>query len=447
MHFYSGALVGPFILIAALTGALYALAPTIERVVYGDVITVEPGPAALPLSQQAAVARAAFPDLEMSGMRPAPTPDGSTRVYFTDRALGEDDRRAVFVDPYSGRVLGDEVSWFGSLPLSTWLDGLHRNLQLGEPGRIYSELAASWLSVIALGGLYLWFARSRTERRRARAGSLLTVDRRVTGRARTLNWHGATGVWVLAALLFLSATGITWSTYAGANFGAIQAALNSDTPELDTALAGSQTPAGTGEGHQGHGQMPEATERDAVGSIDFDQAVKAANDAGVTAPVEVDVPAEPGHAIGVTEVDLPYRLTSDAVAVDPATGTVTSAVDYWRDYPLVAKLTDWGIRGHMGNLFGLLNQFVLLCVAAGLLTVIVRGYRMWWQRRPTRGSDWAVGRPPLRGGIRRLHPAAVAGIVVATVALGWFLPLLGISLAAFLVVDLAIGAVKAHGVR
>ena len=58
-----------------------------------------------------------------------------------------------------------------------------------------------------------------------------------------------------------------------------------------------------------------------------------------------------------------------------------------------------------------------------------------------------VALPVRGGGLRRLHPAAVAGIVVATVALGWFLPLLGISLAAFLVVDLTIGAVKARGAR
>lgn len=96
----------------------------------------------------------------------------------------------------------------------------------------------------------------------------------------------------------------------------------------------------------------------------------------------------------------------------------------------------------MGFLFGLLNQLLLLGVAVALLTVIVRGYRMWWQRRPTRGSAWAAGRPPARGAIRALHPAAIAGIVVTMVAVGWFLPLLGVTLAAFVALDVVIGAVK-----
>mgnify|MGYP006959401699 FL=1 len=33
----------------------------------------------------------------------------------------------------------------GTLPFRTALDYLHRNLMLGELGRNYSELAASWM--------------------------------------------------------------------------------------------------------------------------------------------------------------------------------------------------------------------------------------------------------------------------------------------------------------
>jgi uncharacterized iron-regulated membrane protein len=96
----------------------------------------------------------------------------------------------------------------------------------------------------------------------------------------------------------------------------------------------------------------------------------------------------------------------------------------------------------MGLLFGLLNQLLLLGIAVALVAVIVGGYRMWWQRRPTRGSAWAVGRPPVRGALRRLSPVAIGVLVVATVAVGWLLPLLGISLAAFVILDLALGAAK-----
>ncbi|WP_024449136.1 PepSY-associated TM helix domain-containing protein [Mycolicibacterium iranicum] len=434
LHFYAGVLVGPFLVVAALTGGAYALAPTLEKFVYRDVLTVEAADRPLPLADQVAAAQSAHPGLAMTGLRPPSAPDESTRVYFADPELGEDLLRAVFVDPYTGRVLGDENTWLGYLPLSTWLDGLHRHLNLGEPGRIYSEIAASWLWVVALGGLYLWLVKAAGDRRRGRSGRFLSVDRSVSGRSRTLNWHGATGVWLLAGLLFLSATGITWSTYAGAHVSDIRTAFNWQRPQLNTNLLA--------DAHAGHGGHAAGLEGADPATVDYAAVLDAADVAGVRRPVELTLPSEQGQGITVTEIDKPYRWTTNSASVDPTAMTVTGTIDYWRDYSLIAKLADWGIRAHMGFLFGLLNQIVLLGIAAGLLTVIVRGYRMWWQRRPTRGSRWAVGRPPVRGGMRRLSPLAIGVVAVAAVAVGWFLPLLGLSLLGFLVVDVVVGALK-----
>ncbi|MFB1296770.1 PepSY-associated TM helix domain-containing protein [Mycobacterium sp. pW049] len=434
LHFYAGVLVAPFLIVAALTGGLYALAPTIESFVYRDVLSVEPADRPVPLDVQVAAALSAHPGLTITGMRPPAASDESTRVYFADPGLDEELLRAVFVDPYSGRILGEEITWLGYLPLSTWLDGLHRHLNLGEPGRIYSEIAASWLWVVALGGLYLWSVKAAGDRRRGRKTRILSVDRTTTGRSRTLNWHGATGVWLLAGLLFLSATGITWSTYAGAHVSDLRTALNLQRPQLNTELSGDEHA-----GHAGHSAGQGGAD---PATVDYAAVLDAAAGVGVHQPVELTLPSEPGQGVTVTEIDEPFRWTTNSASVDPRDLTITGEVDYWRDYSLIAKLADWGIRAHMGFLFGLVNQLLLLGIAVGLLTVIARGYRMWWQRRPTRGSRWAVGRPPVRGSVRRLHPLATAGVAVTVAAVGWFLPLLGLTLVAFVVVDVVLGALK-----
>ncbi|MFN7241795.1 MAG: PepSY domain-containing protein, partial [Dietzia cercidiphylli] len=115
---------------------------------------------------------------------------------------------------------------------------------------------------------------------------------------------------------------------------------------------------------------------------------------------------------------------------------------------VAARLTDWGIRLHMGFLFGLANQLLLAAVAAAVVVVTVRGYAMWWMRRPTRTRGLA--RPPVRGAalelLRRRPLAALIGATVI-VAIGWAVPLLGISLAVFLVLDvvLGLGARRARG--
>ena len=56
------------------------------------------------------------------------------------------------------------------------------------------------------------------------------------GVRRTRGWHATLGVWLTVGLLFLSATGLTWSRYAGANFGAGLDSLDARAPQLSTAL-------------------------------------------------------------------------------------------------------------------------------------------------------------------------------------------------------------------
>lgn len=67
---------------------------------------------------------------------------------------------------------------------------------------------------------------------------------------------------------------------------------------------------------------------------------------------------------------------------------------------------------------------------------------MWWQRRPTREPRAIVGRAPARGAIARAPWWGTAAVLAVAVAIGVFLPLLGWSLAAFVAVDLMLGAVQ-----
>ena len=125
--------------------------------------------------------------------------------------------------------------------------------------------------------------------------------------------------------------------------------------------------------------------------------------------------------------------------MDPTTGAVTDRSDF-AGWPLLARLRSLGIQTHMGILFGPINQILLAALALGLLCVIVWGYRMWWQRRPTRAGRRApLGSPPARGGLRGLPWWALLLGVPVTLALGWALPWFGVTLLGFLVVDLVLG--------
>jgi uncharacterized iron-regulated membrane protein len=432
MHFYAGMLVAPFLLVAALTGLAYTVTPQLERVVYHDLLVAGPGGGSVrPLAEQIAAARAAHPGGSLTAVRPG-AGDATTQVDFALPELGEK-QHTVYVDPSTGAVAGQLTTWFATTPLKTWFDDLHRNLHLGAAGRFYSEFAASWLAVLVLGGLALWWRRSRGNRTARR---LLTPDLAARkGVRRTRGWHAATGVWLTVGLLFLAATGLTWSRFAGGNFGAALDSLSAGTPELDTAVV----PAG---GH--HGGMGGPAAPGPIDPAAADRVLLAARGGGLTGPVEIGVPADSGSAWSVTQIDDRWPIRKDRVAVDGATGAVVARSDF-ADWPVPAQLTRYGIDAHMGQLFGVTNQVLLALLAIGLICVIVWGYRMWWQRRPTRGR-WTIA-APARGTWPELPAWAIAVGVPLVLAVGWFVPLLGVPLAVFLLVDVVVGAVTSRSGR
>ncbi|MFC6087769.1 PepSY-associated TM helix domain-containing protein [Saccharothrix lopnurensis] len=437
LHFYAGVLVGPFLLVAALSGMLYAFAPQFDRVFYGDLLEVSSAPGApRPLAEQVAAARAALPDGVVTSVQLSGDLDATTRVVLSSPDLAVDHAWTVYVDPYTARVNGQLTTWFGSTPVTAWLDNLHANLHLGETGALYSELAASWLWVVALGGLVLWLARQRTARRRVRA--LVAPERGAKGVRKTRSWHASTGVWVLLGALFLSVTGLTWSNHAGANFGAALTALNAEAPALDTGLGGGEGATSS----DGHGEHRTGSPRAEVDPATFDRVLVAARGAGLDGPLELAVPAAPGTAWTAAQTDNTWPVRLDKVAVDPRTATVTARADF-ADRPLLAKLSTLGIQAHMGVLFGLVNQLALFLLAAGILTLVVLGYRMWWQRRPTRADRRArLGAAPKRGTWQQLPLWFVIPAPLVLIAVGWAVPLLGLSLLAFLVLDGLIGLAR-----
>ena len=107
LHFYAGLMVGPFLRVAAISSAFYALAPTVEKVVYADLLTVDAAPHSVSVGEQVEAAAATSPGSSVAQIWPA-----------------------------------------------------------HDPGELYAELAASWVWVLALGGLYLWWRRVSAARRR-----------------------------------------------------------------------------------------------------------------------------------------------------------------------------------------------------------------------------------------------------------------------------------------
>ncbi|MCH4810720.1 PepSY-associated TM helix domain-containing protein [Vreelandella neptunia] len=421
LHLYIGLFIGPFILIAALSGIAYLLSPPLEEWLYHDTLYGVTQGDPQPLSAQIAAAQHFLGDARLpSAVRPAPYLGDTTRLMFNATDLGPSEHRALFVDPISLEVTGDTTVYgtSGILPLRTAIDHFHRQLLMGDVGRLYSELAASWLWLAALGGIVLWIWQRR-------------ALKSLSGHQATRRRHATLGVLLAMGLLFFSATGLTWSQWAGGNIAELRHAWGWSTPSASTALTEIDSHV-TDEHAEHHGHAAPISASTPLLPDDFDRALMAARAAGLMADrIQLSPPTSENQAWRVAEIDRRWPTQVDQVALHPSSMAVTDQTDF-DTFPMAAKLTRWGIDLHMGVLFGLVNQVVLALIAAGLVTLMGWGYAMAWrrlrtangQRFPTVSEPWLM--LPLK---------AKLSVLLFAIALGLALPVLGASLAMFIVID------------
>lgn len=424
IHFYAGVLVGPFVAVLLLTGMAYALTPQLDRVFYAEQLSVDPaGRTPLPLTRVVATAEGEAAGLRMVALRLPSGPDGTVRVEFADPALGDPMAvRTVYVDPYTATSRGQLVTRHGSTPLTSWIGQLHGDLHLGEPGRLYAELATVWLLVLLLGGLLLWWERVRRHHRGAVAAgrALFLVRRSDHGLHRSIAWHSVLGSWVLPVGLVMAFSGVMIASYSGPRWSALMSGLQSAQPRIEARL-----PGPSGAGHS------------ATAGIDVDGVRAAAATAGITEDVRLTPPTRPGTGWVASENRSVWPVAADQAVIDPGSGEVVRTIRF-EQWPVLAKVYRLALWFHFGRLFGPLTQVLLLVGCLALLVSTVWGYRMWWQRRPHL-PGFRMGRPPRRGAWRSVsRPALVLGLVVAPLVL-WGLPVLAVSAVGFVLLDGLIG--------
>ena len=415
--------VGPFILIAALTGCLYAVAPSLEKVVYHDVMTVPAVEKPVSLEEQIRAAQQEHPDMPVTQVWPATTPTDSTRVIVADPGIDESLQHTVFIDPATAKVIGDypTYSGIGEMPLRRWISSLHESFHLGKPGELYSELAASWLWVMACGGLYMWWIRRRPKNK-ATANAAQQQPKR-SARWKATRLHSTIGAWIFIGLLGLSVTGITWSGLAGDNVDSLVERMHWKATPINTALHSTTAETHEHTGHEGHAGHGDGGASPSVSvAAEAERVLATGRAEGLTGPLRMYPPEDAHSAWQISERWVEWRTTSDAVSVDGATGDVIDRQPF-SSLPLFSKLSSWGIYLHMGIMFGLPLQIALLALGLAIAALVVLGYYMWWKRRPrflpTTHFSWAT--------------TGLGALFAATV--GAFLPLLGVTLAAFLVLD------------
>ena len=84
LHFYAGILIAPFVLVAAISGGLYALAPTAEQIVYRHLLHTDSAGPPQTIAAQLASVRDRHLGAVVTGVEPAAGGSETTRVYLAD---------------------------------------------------------------------------------------------------------------------------------------------------------------------------------------------------------------------------------------------------------------------------------------------------------------------------------------------------------------------------
>ena len=419
IHFWAALIASPFALLATLTGILYVFTPQVEARLYGHLDHAAPQGTLLPLDAAVAAAERAAPRGWTVQHVVAPfQPNDAVQVAFAPPGGTQDEHAGhgghaapltparptfglpaqaivVYVNPYDARVLGSLAS---SERFGNWAKKLHSRLLQNDGWRWMIELAASWLMVMLVTGVILWWPRG------AQAG---LPKRGARGRNGWRQWHAFLGVALGLVSFVILVTGLTWSQQAGGRIRALR------------DISG-QAPASAPRGlHSIEEGVP----------LDWQGAWQAARSHAPAIAVQLTAPASQDDVWRATMADrsrptLRFDLQFDAYSGKPL------YYAGWQAQTAFGKATAIGIPFHRGE-FGWWNQALLLLFGASVLFSLVSGWVMFFKRR----LPGSLGLPKLLPGAWS-SPSALAWLVAAGMCA--LMPLLLISGSVLMLLELGL---------
>lgn len=436
-HLYAGLFVAPFLLMLAVTGAIYLFNDELNDAIYPELrFTPAPWNERGSLGSLIDAAEAHVPESTASRIDVPTDPLRPAQIYLD---VAGSPGQVAFVDPGTGHVLGTLVP---SRTLVGFADRLHGSLMLGTPGSYLVELAACWAVLLILSGLYLGWPRGEGQA----WWHGVVPNLRAKGRAFWKSLHAATGLWVSLVVLFLIFTGLPWASFWGdwvrrgadaidAGYPAVYRryvapeapTVGADFSDVPWTLQHTPMPPveaadDSAHSHHGHHAAPAAGARRYWTDEGLERAIAHVRKAGTVDPLRVFLPSTArGALMAYTYPDRPqgqitYHFNREGQLLVKAG---------FHDYGAVAQAIEMGVQLHMGNYFGCANQLVMLLACIGIVVLCISGTVMWWRRKPA----GRIGSPGSG------HPTPTRWLIALGVATAVLLPLLFVSLLVVLAFD------------
>ena len=364
LHRYLGLVVGLIAIIAGLTGSLLVFMRDIDNFAFAHKYgAVTPQGDRLPLSVLVDRVKAAHvnePDFQIGGISPY-------GLYFD--STPKPDVRAIIgdflVDPYTGKFLAQNPSWFGNEFFGKVYE-IHTALLIGDAGAYILGIAATLMVILSVTGIVLW-----PGWRKLSSGFKIKLD----AHAKRLNFdiHKVVGIILGVVLLLPVGTGAWWDfplfgSFMNAIFTPVDAVASIFTPQTpqtvdSAATASTPTP----------GQKP----------FPLDAIVQKAEAALPNFSIfSIDVPSESKAGTYDFRMVSPRTQSWDSeVHIDQYTGKILQVVDGTKTTSLLGRLSNYSTPLHYGVFGGLSTKILYVFVGLSPAILLVTGLNMFRLRR------------------------------------------------------------------
>jgi len=365
LHLAAGLLAGILVLTMSVTGVALTYERQLAKWSDSEFKSVRLGAAErLPVEQLLEQFKRQRPDAEPSGITMSATDTEPVAI-----AAGQ---RTVYVDAYSGQVLGDANQ--GVRRVLSDLRAWHRWLAVEGEGRASARALTGWANVLFLfmiaSGIYIWFPR-RWSWTSVKAIGLFKAG--ATGKARDFNWHNVIGIWSAVPLFIVVASAVPISFPWGTAL--VYRAVGEEPP---AARGGG---GGGGEGRGGRGERGERAEREPV-SYDGLSALMARaqrqEDGWRTVNLRLPSSADAPLVFAIDRGDGGQPHLRSTLTLNRAGEVVTyesfSSQSPGRQLRSVMRFA------HTGEVLGLPGQTVAGLVSAGGVVLVWTGIALAWRR-------------------------------------------------------------------
>lgn len=381
-HFIAGIISLPFVLVLAITGGIYLFKDEVEiplRSKYKEIKSVD-NPK-ISFQKQ----------FELVNSNLQKQPDGlvipKTTTEATEFVTGRfSHKKSIYINPYTSEVTG-KIS-----PKDTWMytvRKLHGELLGGKIGTKIIELVASWMVVLILTGIFIFWPKKN------KLSHLIRIRFHKGKHILYRDLHSVLGFWISLLLLLTLAGGFPWTDVFGGNFKTLQKFTNTGFPKEWSGRAFKS-------------EIKESP-------LNIDQMMLIANKQNLTGTVTIDIPKNNTGVFSVHNQTFPlenqYKLHFDQYS-----GKLIKKLT-WADVGVLMRGRMWVMAFHQGQL-GTWNLILMVFIASILAFISIAGLISYIHRK--KPGSWSIPKVP---DSFKVSYAAMSLIVLLAIVF----PLFGIS--------------------